>query len=149
MPTNETSWQAYLPRACDDEPLRNPREIIAYLSDAIGESWLDETVWLIAMSPGRRPLSRIELSRGPIAAVPIVVRDVFQIALQARAYSMALVRTTPTNELKLTGTDLRLAERIWVAAKALDVEFVDYLTITSAPDLASGRYGSWRKLRAG
>ena len=57
------------------------------------------------MNPKNRPISRTLLRSGPMAAAMTLPRDLFKIALLADAYTIAIVRGEPSEDVAMWWQD--------------------------------------------
>lgn len=124
-----------------DDPLKTTKQLLAYMCRGVPETD-EETFWILAMNPNRRPICRHRLARGPLAAVQVGVQKVFLTVALAEAKAFACLRTESKGVAKPTLADGRLAWHLNEMARLCHIEFVDYL-IARLDD--SHDFYSWRE----
>jgi len=145
MQTYQASIHYTLVRTGDHDPLTQPRRFIEYMEGAFEDCAHEESLWLISMNPKCRPIARTLLRTGPLVAAMISPRDVFRVALQADANAIAVIRGTPGLDVSLTVHDQRALKRFGEASGWLNIQFVDYLVLSTATALPRPMFHSWRQ----
>lgn len=123
-----------------DDPLSTTRRMLSYLTAGLPE--IDqETFWILAMNPKRRPICRQRLACGPLVAVQVSVQKIFLSIALAEAKAFACLRSQPHGPVQPTLADGRLAFNTRTMANLCHVDFVDYFV-----SRLDGRdYCSWRE----
>lgn len=123
-----------------EDPLTTTKKMLAYLTASVPE--IDqETFWLLAMNPKRRPICRQRLGCSPLVAVQVSVQKVFLSIALAEAKAFACLRTQPSGPAQPSLADSRLAWGLREMSKLCQVEMVDYLIAR----LDGRDYYSWRE----
>lgn len=143
MQTFEITLQYRLVRLGDTNPLTRPITYVDYMSGAFAQCANEESIWLISMNPKHRPISRTLLRTGPLAAAMTLSRDLFRVALLAEANAVAVVRGEPSENVTMTKHDEATLRRFRETAGCLNMEFVDYLIISTGDDRRSPLFHSW------
>ena len=143
MQTFEITLQYRLVRLGDTAPLTRPITYVDYMSGAFTQCANEESVWLISMNPKHRPISRTLLRTGPLAAAMTLSRDLFRVALLAEANAVAVVRGEPSENVAMTKHDEATLRRFRETAGCLNMEFVDYLIISTGDDRRWPLFHSW------
>ncbi len=81
---------------------------------------------------------------GPLVAAMTSPRDLFRVALQADAHAVAVVRGEPSLNVAITVHGTRALKRFGETAGWLNIQFVDYLVISTSDNLRKPLYSSWR-----
>ena len=122
------------------DPLTTTKQVLAHMTHGVPET-NQETFWILAMNPKRRPICRQRLASGPVVAVHVGVQKIFLSLGLAEAKSFACLRTQPTGSVQPTLADGRLLFQIREMARLCQIEFVDYFIAR----LDSHRFYSWRE----
>ena len=104
----------------------------------------EETLWLISMNPKCRPIARTLLRTGPQVAAITSPRDLFRVALQPDANAIAVGRGEPSLNVAMTVHDTRALKRFGETAGWLNIQFIDYLLLSTRDDLKSPVFYSWK-----
>lgn len=144
MQTYQASLHYTLVRTGDHDPLTQPLRFIEYMEGAFEDCGHEESLWLISMNPKCRPIARTLLRTGPLVAAMVSPRDVFRVALQADANAIAVVRGEPTSDVDLTVHDQRALKRFGETASWLNIQFVDYITLSTRDGRQQPAFCSWR-----
>ncbi len=145
MQTFEISLQYRMVRIGDADPLTNPKSFVDYMTGAFVErTQEEESLWLISMNPKWRPMGRTLLRIGPLAATMTMPRDLFRVALLAEANAIAIVRGEPSKNVEMTKHDERALKTFRETAVCLNIEFVDYLILSTGDDRRWPLFYSWR-----
>ena len=112
------------------------------MTGAFVESTQSEaSLWLISLNSKWRPMGRTLLRTGPLAATMTMPRDLFRVALLAEANAIAIVRGEPSGNVAMTKHDERALKNFSDAAAWLNIEFVDYMVISTND---AGRQWCWK-----
>lgn len=133
-------WQ--LVQLGESEQLKTPRQIVAYMLGAFADCATEQSLWLICFSAKRWVIGRTCLKVGPLVTAWPHLRDVLRIAVLSDARAIAIVRGEPTENVAPDAADLRLATRLRDAARAMEIEWIDYLVVSSRDDAAKPEYYS-------
>jgi DNA repair protein RadC len=114
--------------------------MLSYLTAGVPEIE-QETFWVLAMNPKRRPICRQRLACGPLVAAQVSVQKIFLTIALAEAKALACLRTQAQGVVQPTLADGRLAFNVRAMANLCHVEFVDYLVTR----LDGRDYCSWRE----
>ncbi len=126
-----------------NDPLTNPATYVEYMAGAFQDCANGESLWLISMNPKCRPIARTLVRTGPLVAAMTAPRDLFRVALHADAHAIAVVRGEPGREVELTRHDRRALKRFGETAGWLNIQFIDYLVISTRDDLPGPQFCSW------
>lgn len=130
-------------RIGDSDPLTRPETFVEYMTGAF-EDCAEESLWLISMNPKWRPMARTLLRTGPLVAAMTSPRDLYRVALHTDANAIAVVRGEPSENVAMTVHDQRALKRFGETAGWLNIQFVDYLILSTREDLSKPMYYSWR-----
>lgn len=134
-----------LVRTGDHDPLTQPAMFVEYMQGAFEDVPPgDESLWVISMNPKCRPIARTLLRTGPLVAAMTSPRDLFRVALHADAHAIAVVRGEPSVDVNLTVHDTRALKRFGETAGWLNIQFVDYLVVSTNDNLRQPLFASWR-----
>jgi len=136
-----------LVRKGDYDPLTQPGMFVEYMHGAFEDCAREESLWLISMNPKCRPIARTLLRTGPLVAAMTSPRDLFRVALQADADAIVVVRGEPSLNVAMTVHDTRALKRFGETASWLNIQFVDYLVLTTGDHLRIPLYQSWRQTK--
>ena len=89
-----------------------------------------EQAKVILLNRNNRVLGIVNLSNGGSASTVMDTRVVFAIALKSTATSIILAHNHPSGNLRPSGEDIRITEKLKQAAKLLDIELHDHLIIS-------------------
>jgi DNA repair protein RadC len=70
-------------------------------------------------------------------------RDLFRVALQADANAITVVRGEPSLDVNLTVHDTRALKRFGETAGWLNIQFVDYLVLSTSDSLRKPLLYTW------
>ena len=144
MQTFEITIQYRMVRLGDADPLTKPKSFVDYMTGAFVDCAKDEeSLWLISLNPKWRPMGRTLLRTGPLAATMTMPRDLFRVALLTEANAIAVVRGEPSENVTMTKHDEATLRRFRETAECLNIEFVDYLIISTCDDRRWPLFYSW------
>ena len=143
MQTFEITLKYRLVRLGDTEPLTKPITYGNFMSGAFADCPNEESIWLISMNPKHRPMGRTLLRTGPLATSMTLSRDLYRVALLAEANAVAVVRGQPGEDVAMTKHDESTLRRFRETAGCLNIEFVDYLVISTCDDRRWPLFYSW------
>lgn len=135
-------WQ--LVQLGESEQLKTNRQILAYMVGAFAECSDQESLWVVCFSVNRWVISRTCLKMGTLVTACPLLRDVARVAILADARGIAIVRGEPSEEVQPTPGDLRLAKKLRDAATALELEWIDYVIMSTRDDAEKPEYYSLR-----
>lgn len=126
------------------DPLTKPLTYVEYMAGAFQDCAHEESLWLISMNPKCRPIARTLIRTGPLVAAMTSPRDLFRVALYTDANAIAVVRGEPGEDMMMTKHDHRALKRFGETAAWLNVQFVDYLIVSTRDGLRRPLFCSWR-----
>jgi len=142
MQTFEMSLQWRLVQLGDNDQLKTPKQIVAYMLGAFDENSTEESLWLVCFSVNRWVIGRTCLRTGPCVTAWPHLREVARVAILADARGIAIVRGEPGENVQPNPSDTRLAQRLRQAATALDIEWIDYVILSTRDDADQPDYHS-------
>lgn len=142
MQTFEMSLQWRLVQLGDNDQLKTPKQIVGYMVGAFSECAATESLWLVCFSVNRWLIGRSCLRTGPCVTAWPHLREVVRVAIVADARAIAIVRGEPGEDVTPKSSDQRLAQRLREAATALEIEWIDYLIVSSRNDAERPEYFS-------
>ena len=89
-----------------------------------------EQAKMILLNRNNRVLGIVDLSTGGGASTVMDARVIFATALKATATSIIVAHNHPSGNLRPSGEDIRLTEKLKRAGKLLEVEVHDHLIIS-------------------
>ncbi len=131
-------------RIGDSDPLTRPETFVEYMAGAFEDCAEQESLWLISMNPKWRPMARTLLRTGPLVAAMTSPRDLYRVALHTDANAIAVVRGEPSENVTMTVHDQRALKRFGETAGWLNIQFVDYLVLSTCDALPRPCFRSWR-----
>jgi DNA repair protein RadC len=72
-------------------------------------------------------------------------RDLFRVALHADSNAIAVMRGEPGSNMTMTVHDTRALKRFGETAGWLNIQFVDYIIVSTSDSLCRPVFKSWRK----
>lgn len=134
-----------LVKSGDHDPLTQPTLFLEYMQGAFEDCPPhEESLWLISMNPKCRPIARTLLRTGPLVAAMTSPRDLFRVALQADAHAISVVRGEPGLNVAMTVHDIRAVKRFGETAGWLNIQFIEYLVLSTSDNLKTPLFCSWR-----
>jgi DNA repair protein RadC len=138
----EASLQWRLVQLGESQQLKTPRQIVAYMLGAFTHCATEQSLWLINFSVNRWVIGRTCLKVGPLVTACPHLREVLRIAILADARGIAVVRGEPTGQFAPDAGDRRLAKSLCDAAGATEIEWIDYLIVSTRDDAEKPEYHS-------
>lgn len=142
----EASLQWRLIQLGESQQLKTPKQIVAYMIGAFADCAGEQSLWLICFSVKRWVIGRTCLKTGPLVTARPHLRDVLRIAILADARGIAIVHGEPSGNIQPDTADLRLAKNLRDAARAVEVEWIDYVVVGTRDDAEKPDYYSlWER----
>ncbi|MBK9338973.1 MAG: DNA repair protein RadC [Lewinellaceae bacterium] len=89
-----------------------------------------EEFWLLLLNKANEVFARERLSTGGIAGTVVDVKQLFKIALDARAAAAIAVHNHPSGNLQPSQADIELTRRLRQAGSLLDLPLLDHLIVS-------------------
>lgn len=89
-----------------------------------------EEFWLLLLNKACEVIAREKLSTGGSAGTVADLKQVFKMALDARASALIAVHNHPSGNLKPSDADIDLTRRMKEAGKILDLPLLDHLIVS-------------------
>lgn len=144
MQVFEASLQWRLVQFGESEQLKTPTQIVRYMLGAFADYADAQSLWLICLSVNRWAIGRTCLKIGPIVTAWPHLRDVLRVAVLTDARALAIVRGEPGDNVVPDAGDQRLMKQVRDAAAALQIEWIDYLIVSTRDDADRPEYYSMR-----
>lgn len=88
-----------------------------------------EEFWVLLLNQANKVIAPVRISTGGIAGTFVDVRSILREALLQRATQMAVVHNHPSGNTRPSQEDKILTQRIFTAAKAMDIHLIDHLIV--------------------
>ena len=85
-----------------------------------------EEFWVLLINQGNKVISSVRISTGGIAGTFVDVRSILREALLQRATQIAVV---PSGNIHPSQEDQVLTQRIFNAAKSIDIKLIDHVIV--------------------
>jgi DNA repair protein RadC len=89
-----------------------------------------EEFWIVLLNQGAKVIDRVRISTGGISSTVVDVRCVLREALLHRAVCIAACHNHPSGQARPSADDDRLTERLYRAAKTMDIRLIDHVILT-------------------
>jgi DNA repair protein RadC len=109
--------------------IRDSRAGYDYMYPLIADLPIEE-FWVIYMNQGAKVIGRERLSVGGISGTVVDVRCLLRGALMNRATSICIAHNHPSGQARPSIEDDRITEKIYSAAKAMDIRLLDHIIVT-------------------
>jgi len=90
-----------------------------------------EEFWILYLNNSNKVMYKSQLSKGGITGTVVDIRILFKTAFEQNAISLILCHNHPSGILKPSEADKQITHKIKEAGKALDINILDHLIITS------------------
>ena len=88
-----------------------------------------EEFWVLLINQGNKVISSVRISTGGIAGTFVDVRSILREALLQRATQIAVVHNHPSGNIRPSQEDQVLTQRIFNAAKSIDIKLIDHVIV--------------------
>ena len=88
-----------------------------------------EEFWVLLINQGNKVISSVRISTGGIAGTFVDVRSILREALLQRATQIAVVHNHPSGNIHPSQEDQVLTQRIFNAAKSIDIKLIDHVIV--------------------
>lgn len=129
-----------------DAVLRRVRssEDVCRLLDALGATnHAAESLWVIRLESRGKVLAAHECARGPVASVPVDIRDVFRSALLVGASAVVIAHNHPSDKLTPITEDHSSTMRVREAGSLLGVGVADHVIVSGGGHFSFLEAGLW------
>ena len=89
-----------------------------------------EQFWVIFLNNANKVLSKNKISQGGMTATVVDVRMILKKALELNSTGLILCHNHPSGTLRASDADIKLTEKIKVAAKLMDIQLLDHIIVT-------------------
>lgn len=90
-----------------------------------------EVLRILFLDSGRRLLADEQVQNGTLTQIAIYPRTIFRRALELNAASVILVHNHPSGDPSPSEEDIAVTQRLGQIGRALDVEILDHIVVTS------------------
>jgi DNA repair protein RadC len=109
--------------------LRNSMALYEYFYPLLCDLPIEE-FWIVLLNRGAKVIDRVRISTGGISGTVVDVRCVLREALLHRAVAFAACHNHPSGQARPSIEDDRLTERLYRAAKTMDIQLIDHVILT-------------------
>ena len=88
-----------------------------------------EEFWVLLINQGNKVIGSVRISTGGIAGTFVDVRSILREALLQRATQIAVVHNHPSGNIHPSQEDQVLTQRIFNAAKSIDIKLIDHVIV--------------------
>ena len=88
-----------------------------------------EEFWVLLINQGNKVIGSVRISTGGIAGTFVDVRSILREALLQRAPQIAVVHNHPSGNIHPSQEDQVLTQRIFNAAKSIDIKLIDHVIV--------------------
>ena len=88
-----------------------------------------EEFWVLLINQGNKVIGSVRISTGGIAGTFVDVRSILREALLQRATQIAVVHNHPSGNACPSQEDRALTQRIFNAAKSMDIKLIDHVIV--------------------
>lgn len=132
-------WQVLreLAARIEESPIRHreilcsPEAVAAMARRRLGHL-AHEEVWIAFVDNQNRNITWERLIKGTLDSSPLYPREVLQRALVLKASGFILVHNHPGGNIRPSGADLELTEKMQLAAQQVSVRFLDHVIVTES-----------------
>lgn len=108
-----------------------------------GEQWSGECVGMLAMDPHNRVQVDRVLYQGTLAHCDADISEILRVALRAGAHGIVVYRWSPLPEVVVLPADREFADRLRLAASALEIHVLDTLLIAEGSFISLRYQDEW------
>lgn len=108
--------------------VESPSDVMAVLGPRVGLE-ARESFWVLLLDTQSRVLGLSRVAIGTLTACLVHPREVFAMAVRARAASLIVVHNHPSGDPKPSEDDLQLTARLAEAGEILGVPLLDHLVV--------------------
>ncbi len=109
--------------------IKSSKDIYAVMQSLIGDLNVEE-FWVLYLNQANFVIKKEQISKGGIDQTSVDLRIILKTALEEFATGIILAHNHPSGNLNPSQSDLRLTEKIKMAARTLDIVVLDHLIIT-------------------
>lgn len=89
-----------------------------------------EEFWILLLNQSHKVIEKIRISSGGITETSVDVRTILREALIKRATSIAMCHNHPSGNIRPSGADEQLTNRIQKAAELMNIYLVDHVIVS-------------------
>ena len=89
-----------------------------------------EEFWVVLLNQAAKVIERIRISQGGLSGTAVDVRCILREALLHRAVHIAVCHNHPSGRVTPSADDDRLTERLYRAAKTMDIKLIDHIILS-------------------
>ena len=89
-----------------------------------------EEFWVVYLNNSNKVLDKLQLSKGGMTGTLVDTRIALKRALEVNAVALVLVHNHPSGNLKPSGADKQVTQKLITAAKSLDLRVLDHIIVT-------------------
>ena len=109
--------------------VNSSKVVFDLMQPLIGEL-LHEEFWVLCLNNSNKITHKFQLSKGGMTATVVDMRLMFKTLLEQNATALILVHNHPSGAVKPSEADIKITERIKVAAKQLEFSLLDHLIVS-------------------
>jgi DNA repair protein RadC len=134
-------------RVEESEPLNHP-EAVARLVREQARLATVETFWVALLNTRHRLLKLEKISQGTLDTILVHPREVFRLAIAAKAAALILIHNHPSGDPTPSEADLRVTRDLVRAGQILRIDVLDHIILGRATATRTRDYVSLRELGA-
>lgn len=115
-----------------DDPVVNSSGVAYSIMKHHFERLDHEEFWVLLLSQSGKPIRKIKIGQGGVAATAVDVKLIMKAAIEHLASAMIVFHNHPSGNLKPSAQDNALTIKIREAAKLIDTRLNDHIIITDA-----------------
>jgi DNA repair protein RadC len=109
--------------------VNSSKVVFDLMQPLIGEL-LHEEFWVLCLNNSNKITHKFQLSKGGMTATVVDMRLMFKTLLEQNATALILVHNHPSGAVKPSEADIKITERIKIAAKQLEFSLLDHLIVS-------------------
>ena len=116
------------PPLYSDQPVKSPEDAVALLGREL-EDYDREVACVVNLQADGRPINMEIISMGTINMSLVSSREVFKSAILSNAANIMLLHNHPSGDPTPSRADLELTQKIWEAARIMDIPLLDHIIL--------------------
>lgn len=119
-------------KASERPRIKCSKDVYRLMKQVIGEDIINhhEEVWVMLLNLSNRVIGVSRISSGGINSAIVDVRLILQVCIKANASNFVLVHNHPGGGNKPSPQDDAITEKVFIAAKYVDIKLYDHIIVT-------------------
>ncbi|MCV6628802.1 MAG: DNA repair protein RadC [Flavobacteriaceae bacterium] len=110
--------------------ITNSQDVFYILQPLIADL-AHEEFWILYLNNSNKVIQKRQLSKGGITGTVVDIRLILKEALEQSATAIVLAHNHPSGNLNPSTEDKNLTQKVYLAAKTLDIKVLDHLIVAS------------------